>query len=54
MLENYGSGSLKLFRDGSASTVSPETVVLHTSCLSGWALLSTLLTPGQIYEKINR
>ena len=27
---------------------------VHASCLSGWALLSTLLSPSQIYETINR
>jgi hypothetical protein len=40
-------------KDGSVPTVSPDSIVLHTSCLAGWALLSTLLSPGQIYDTVN-
>lgn len=33
---------------------SPDVLALHTSCLTGWALLSTLLSPGQLYESTGR
>lgn len=40
-------------QDGSMSTHPPEMLALHTVALSGWGLLSTLLSAGQIYETIN-
>lgn len=39
--------------DGSIGKISAESNDVHTSCLSGWALLSTLLSPGQIHENID-
>jgi len=39
-------------QDGTLTVHSPEMVNLHTTCLSGWSLLSTLLAPSQIYEMI--
>jgi hypothetical protein len=41
-------------QEGSVAKVNAEMSGVHASCLSGWALLSTLLSPGQIYETINR
>lgn len=40
--------------DGTVPSFSPEVLSLHTSCLSGWALLSTLLSPGQLFESVGR
>jgi len=40
-------------KDGSLPTLSPETVHLHTTCLSGWALLSTLLSSADIHDSIS-
>lgn len=37
-----------------APTFSPETCHLHTACLNGWSLLSTVLNPSQIYEMVDR
>ena len=43
-----------IFRDGTVPAFSPETLALHTSCLAGWSLLSTLLSPAQLFESVGR
>lgn len=40
-------------KDGTVASLSPEQTGLHTACLSAWALLSTLLSPAQIFERTN-
>lgn len=46
-MENIYAGSY-LKGDGSMPTISPEMAVLHSSALSAWTLLLTLMAPGNI------
>jgi hypothetical protein len=41
-------------RDGTVPSFSPEMLGLQTSCLSAWALLSTLLAPAQLFDTVGR
>lgn len=51
IMESIYSASIPR-QDGSIPNMTPETLHLHTVCLSGWGLLSTLLSSAQIHDSI--
>jgi len=53
LLETIFTASLPK-KDGTQANHSVETMALHTASLSAWALLTTLLSPAQIYETISK